>query len=88
MTPPTPTTDQVRTQVRTFILQTCLPGAAAEELQDDTPLVSGGIVDSLVTIRLVAELEDRYRITIRPHEAGVAYLDTVRDIVALVMSKV
>jgi len=87
MTAPTPTADHVRAHVRAFILHSCLLGAAPEELLDDTPLVSGGIVDSLATVQLVAELEERYGIAIEPHEAGVAFMDTVRDIVALVMGK-
>ena len=53
----------------------------------NTPLISGGVLDSLATVRLVAFLEDQYRITIEPHEASVDYLDTVEQIAAFLRAK-
>ena len=79
--------EHIRATVREFILEEFLPGAEAHELTDQTPLVTGGILDSLATVRVVAFLEDRYGIEIAPHEASVDYLDTVDAIARLVNTK-
>lgn len=80
-------TDDVRTMVRDFILKEFLPGASPDELTDQTPLITGGILDSLATVKLVAAIEDRYGIEIQPHEASVGYMDTVDAITTLVVGK-
>jgi acyl carrier protein len=77
----------VRETIRTYILREFLPGVAASDLADDTPLISGGILDSLATVRLVAMLEERYRITIEAHEASITHFNTVADIADLVRDK-
>jgi acyl carrier protein len=77
----------VREMVRTYILREFLPGVAASELTDTTPLISGGILDSLATVKLVAALEERYGIEIQAHEASITHFNTVADIAALVESK-
>lgn len=77
----------VRRTVREYILKEFLPGVAAPELTDTTPLISGGILDSLATVRLVAMLEERYRITIEAHEASVTHFNSVEDIARLVQEK-
>ena len=72
------------------MLLSCLhscPGAIAGDVTETTPLISGGILDSLATVKLVAFLEEQYNITIEPHEASVDYLDTIAQIAALVQSK-
>lgn len=79
--------DPIQSAVQSYILQEFLPGANASELAVDTPLISSGVLDSLATVRLVAFLEDQYRITIDPHEASVDYLDSVGQIADLVRSK-
>jgi len=73
--------------VKAYILEEFLPGASASDVNETTPLISGGILDSLATVKLVAFLEEQYNITIEPHEASVDYLDTIAQIAALVQSK-
>jgi len=79
--------DPIQSAVHSFILAEFLPGAGPSELATHTPLISGGILDSLATVRLVAFLEDQYHITIEPHEASVDYLDTVEQIASIVRAK-
>jgi acyl carrier protein len=79
--------DAVAATVKEFILQEFLPGTSASELTATTPLVTGGILDSLATVRLVTFLEERFGIEIQPHETGVDYMDSVHDIAQLVVSK-
>ena len=73
--------------IRNFILQEFLPGERPEALKLDTPLVTGGILDSIATLKLISFLEERFDIRLEAHEAGVDYMDTVASIAALVASK-
>lgn len=80
-------TDPIASTIRAYILDAFLPGAEASELTDDLSLISTGILDSLATVRLVAYLEEQYRIEIAAHEATADHLDSVAQIVQLVREK-
>jgi acyl carrier protein len=74
--------------VRAYILEEFLPGENPDELKDDTPLVTGGILDSTARLKLIAYLEDQFRISIEAHEASdVENLETVAKICRFVQSK-
>jgi acyl carrier protein len=73
--------------IKDYILKEFLPGENPAELTDSTPLITGGILDSLATIKLVVFLEERFQVKIQAHETMADYLDTVADIAQLVNSK-
>jgi acyl carrier protein len=73
--------------VHDYILQEFLPGESPDELTDDTPLITGGILDSISTLKLVNFLEDRFGVTVEAYEAGVDNLDSVGQIARLIESK-
>jgi acyl carrier protein len=73
--------------VKQFILDEFLPGENPGELTETTPLITGGILDSLATMKLITFLEDRYGITMEAHEADPEHLDTIALIEQLVRSK-
>lgn len=73
--------------VKDYILQEFLPGENPDELTDSTPLITGGILDSMAIMRLIAFLEDRFRIELQAYETGLDYLNTISDITKLVESK-
>ena len=79
--------DGIRNQIKIFVLEEFLQGASADELENDTALMTSGVLDSLATVRLVAFLEERYEIRIAPHEVSVDYLDNLDAITELVLSK-
>lgn len=79
--------EPVESTVKEFILREFLPGARESELTQETPLISGGLLDSLATVRLMAFLEERYQIAIEPHEASIDYMDTLPQIARLVREK-
>lgn len=79
--------DEVRTDVKEFILREFLPGEDPNDLTDDLPLISEGILDSIATLKLVLHLEERFGITLAAHEANKEHLDTIDKIVDLVQSK-
>ena len=79
--------DPISSIVKTYILEEFLPGADPGELTESTPLITGGILDSIAILQLVAFLEEQYGIVVEPHEAGIDYLDTLSQVAELVRSK-
>lgn len=73
--------------VKTHILDEFLPGEDPSQLTETTPLISTGILDSLATLKLVAFLEERFKISIGAHEADSENLETIERIARLVASK-
>ncbi|TSA25691.1 acyl carrier protein [bacterium] len=55
-----------------------------EELTYDTPLISGGIVDSFSMVSLKRFVENKYNISIPDDKATPEAFDTVESIVELV----
>ncbi|CAI08574.1 acyl carrier protein [Aromatoleum aromaticum] len=73
--------------VKDYILEEFLPGENPDELTDDLPLISGGILDSIATLKLVLHFEEQYGIVLEAHEADKEHLDTIRSIASLLASK-
>ncbi|MDH4158025.1 MAG: acyl carrier protein [candidate division Zixibacteria bacterium] len=55
-----------------------------EEITYDTPLISGGIVDSFSMVSLKRFLENKYNISIPDDKATPEAFDTVNKIVVLI----
>ena len=79
--------NEIQNAVHAYILNEFLPGEDPAELTDRTPLITGGILDSISTLKLVAYLEDCFEVTIEAHEAGVENLDSVSQIARLIARK-
>lgn len=77
----------IRDKVKAYILEQFLPGEDPDELADDTPLMTTGILDSLATLKLVTYLEEEFDIAVEAHEADAENLDSLERIVALVSGK-
>ncbi len=73
--------------VQNYILREFLPGENPDELKVETPLITGGILDSISTLKLVVFLEEQFGVTVEAHEAGVDHLDSVGRIAALIERK-
>lgn len=80
-------TQEIKEPIKAYILKEFLPGEDPAALTDSTPLITGGILDSLATIKLVLFLEEQFQIKIQAHETMVDYLNTISDIAQLVQSK-
>jgi len=78
---------EIAQKVKSFLLEEFLPGENPDELKEDTPLISGGILDSVATLKLVAFLEEQFKITVEAHEVDVENLNTIESICKLVQSK-
>jgi len=79
--------DDIQITVKEYILKEFLPGEDPAELAETTPLISGGILDSIATLKLVSFIEERYDITLAAHEADVEHLDSINAITKLILSK-
>lgn len=78
---------QIMSTVKSYILEEFLPGEDPNALTESTPLVTGGILDSIATLKLVSFLEQQFKIELAPHETDADHLDTIEGIATLVHSK-
>lgn len=83
----TETLPEISAAIKAYVLQEFLRGENPAELTDATPLITGGVLDSLATLMLVSFLEERFEIQIEAHETMIDYLNTVGDMAQLVHSK-
>jgi acyl carrier protein len=79
--------DEIESTVHDYILKEFLPGEEPSELKPETPLITGGILDSISTLKLVVFLEERFGVTVEAHEAGVDHLDSIREIAQMISRK-
>jgi acyl carrier protein len=80
-------TEDIKETVKRYILKEFLPGENPEELTDTTPLITGGIFDSIATLKLISFIEERYALSFQAHEVDVQYLNTIADIAKLILAK-
>jgi acyl carrier protein len=76
--------DEVRKVVRDYVVKEYLEEGDDREIRDDTPLITGGIVDSFSMVSLKRFLERKYSIQIPDAEATPQAFDSVNSIAALV----
>lgn len=77
----------IQAAIKKFVLDEFLPGEEADQLLLTTPLISGGILDSLATLKTVEFLEKRFSIQVEAHEADVENLDTIKKMAEFVVMK-
>ena len=76
--------DETTTKIKQFIVEEFMPDVPAEELEDDFDLLTGGVVDSLGLLKVVAWLEDEFDIAVDDSELGPDSFRTVAAIKAYV----
>ena len=79
--------NDVKDAIRHFIIATYLPGESPDNLKDETPLRTSGVLDSMSTLGLVSFVEETFGVTLEAHETGIEYFDRIEDIAALVQRK-
>lgn len=78
---------QIRQTVKDYVMAEFLPGEPADTLLDTTPLLTGGLLDSIGTIRLIAFLEERFAVRFSDEEAAPERLDTLAGIASTIGGK-
>jgi acyl carrier protein len=76
--------DDLKRAIREYVTREYLEEGDDREIADDTPLISGGIVDSFSMVSLKLFLERQYAIRIPDADASPANFNTVDRIAALV----
>jgi acyl carrier protein len=76
--------DETTAKIKQFIVEEFMPDVPAEELEDDFDLLTGGVVDSLGLLKVVAWLEDEFDISVDDSELGPESFRTVAAIKAYV----
>lgn len=79
--------DTIESIVKAYILERFVPDANPDELTAATPLISGGILDSLATVRLVMFLEEQFQIEVHAHEVNAENLESLARIATFVRGK-
>ena len=80
--------DALTQRIKNFIMAEFLPGESPDELTETTPLISGGILDSIATLKLVMFMEEEYGVSFSPHEIDKENLDDLVSIARLLQSKI
>jgi len=80
-------TDTLMQKIKDYIMSEFLPGENPDELTPTTPLISGGILDSIATLKLVVFIEEQFGVNLLPHEVDKEHLDNLDRIVQLLRSK-
>lgn len=78
---------EIKTAVRQFIAENVLLGVHQTVIEDATPLVTGGLIDSIGMIGLVSFLEARFKVEFMPREINVRSLDTLELIEETIRKK-
>jgi acyl carrier protein len=77
---------EIKDEIRRYVLDNFLP-AGGNGFDDATPLITGGVIDSIGMIGLVNFIEGRYGIEFLPREVDIHHLDTVARIEQIVLQK-
>jgi acyl carrier protein len=76
--------DELKQVIRDYLVKEYLEEGDDRQIGEDTPLITGGIVDSFSMVSLKRFLERKYSIQIPDAEATPQAFDTVNSIAALV----
>lgn len=72
-------------EIRGYVAGHFLPGG--QGLEDTTPLISGGLIDSIGMLGLISFMESRFGVEFMPREVDAHTLDNVNQIAALIDRK-
>jgi len=77
---------EIKNKIRDFIVENFLFGSA-DELNDDSSFLDGGIIDSTGVLELVEFLEEDFSISIDDEELVPENLDSINNVTAFLKRK-
>jgi acyl carrier protein len=77
-------TDEVRDQIKTFLLENSLLPIDAEKLTGELDIFETGLADSVLILDLTSFLEERFEMMLSPNEIVAANFATLDSLVYLV----
>jgi acyl carrier protein len=72
--------DETTQKIKQFIVDEFMPDVSVDELDDDFDLLTGGVVDSLGLLQVVAWLETEFDVTVDESQLGPESFRTVAAI--------
>jgi acyl carrier protein len=79
--------DEIKNDIREFIRKSIAKNDTIV-IDNSTPLITGGVMDSISTLQMVDFLEKKYKIEFQPHEVDRENLNTIDLITEFVLSKI
>ena len=79
--------EDIKNEIRQFILTNYLSGEPPSSLQDNTPLQTSGILDSLAVLELASFIHKEFSVKLSASETEPDHFDRLADIVALVAER-
>ncbi|MEU7473721.1 acyl carrier protein [Streptomyces sp. NPDC044984] len=80
----TPANEEITSVVREFIARL----SGRPDIEDDRPLISGGVLDSIAAVQMVDFVERTFRVEVAYEDLELLNFDTVRGLAALVTRRV
>ena len=77
---------EIKSKIRDFIVENFLFGSA-DELNDDSSFLDGGIIDSTGVLELVEFLEEDFSISIDDEELIPENVDSINNVAAFLKNK-
>jgi acyl carrier protein len=79
--------DPIVETLRTYIHEEFVPDMNLEELTATSPLMTSGILDSLAAIALGQFIEQKYNVTIDPHDVNADNFGTLNQMATFIRAK-
>lgn len=77
----------IHTALKGFVLREFLPGESEDSIDLETPLITGGILDSIATIRYATFVEEHFGVELQDHELNADNIDTLKGMAAIIQAK-
>ncbi len=78
---------QIALTVRQVLLRGVLKGTAHAALENSTPLLTGGVLDSIRMLTMISDLEREFGISFEAFEMSADYLDSIEHISRTIQGK-
>ena len=79
--------NQIKDEVKSYISKHFLKGKQIAEINDNLPLISAGLLDSISTMQLISYLEEKYKIEFEAHEVDKDNFENAGIIAEFVKTK-
>lgn len=81
------TDEEIRSSVRSFIVETFLFGSAEAMAGDTESFIKKGVMDSTGILELIEFLEEKFRVKVKEEETIPENLDSLESVVRFVARK-
>ena len=75
---------EIRSAIRNFLSENM---SGINEMKDDASLITSRLMDSIIALKLVSHLEEKFGIEFEAHEVDQDNLDTIDTMVKFVQGK-